>query len=324
MAAGDNGGQATLLAMARTMGADRVTAEVVAAFRSAGIRSILLKGPALARWLYDNGSRREYVDADLLVSPQEFGRAEQVLARLGFAEVEEDMELPKRGLVHAQAWERHPDLPPIDLHRTPFGVGVAPEEAWRALSGITETMAVAGTPVEVLSSPGRALVVALHAAQHRTEFAQPIEDLARAIERLPLEIWSEAAELAARLDATPTLAIGLRLLPDGVELAERLELVSAELIETAIRRGSPAEVALGFERLAQRSGLRAKLAMLARELVPTRSFMRWWSPLARRGWAGLALAYLWRPLWLLWQAGPSLRAWRRSRRERGARSTGSV
>jgi hypothetical protein len=37
--------------------------------------------------------------------------------------------------------------------------------------------------------------------------------------------------------------------------------------------------------------------------------MRVWQPLARRGWWGLVVAYLWRPLWLAAKLPRGLRAW---------------
>jgi hypothetical protein len=47
---------------------------------------------------------------------------------------------------------------------------------------------------------------------------------------------------------------------------------------------------------------------------PPPAFMRAWSPLARRGALGLALAYAWRPVWLVVHSGAAVRAWRRARR----------
>ena len=73
-------------------------------------------------------------------------------------------------------------------------------------------------------------------------------------------------------------------------------------------------MAAGFEALAATPGLFAKLRLVAHEMVPTRAFMRWWSPLARRGPLGLAAAYLWRPIWFVGHAPAGLRAWRRARR----------
>ena len=72
---------------ARILRLDRATGEVVTALRAHGIRSILLKGPSAARWLYDNESERPYVDCDLLVAPMEMtqcrGRARHVLDSAG-------------------------------------------------------------------------------------------------------------------------------------------------------------------------------------------------------------------------------------------------
>ena len=53
--------------LVRRMVIDAVTAEVVGAFAAVGIPSILLKGPALVRWLYPAGEGRPYLDSDLLV-----------------------------------------------------------------------------------------------------------------------------------------------------------------------------------------------------------------------------------------------------------------
>ena len=48
---------------------DKVAAAISQEFELRGIQSILLKGPAIARWLYGDGTPRPYGDADLMVSP---------------------------------------------------------------------------------------------------------------------------------------------------------------------------------------------------------------------------------------------------------------
>jgi hypothetical protein len=47
--------------------------------------------------------------------------------------------------------------------------------------------------------------------------------------------------------------------------------------------------------------------------VPDAEFMRSWSPLASRGTVGLAVAYMWRPLWLARHAPRGFIAWARAR-----------
>ena len=52
-------------------------------------------------------------------------------------------------------------------------------------------------------------------------------------------------------------------------------------------------------------------------------YMRWWSPMARRGRLGLSIAYLWRPFWACAQAARAVPALRRARRDmrQGARNS---
>ena len=307
----------SLLATARSLAADRVSAEVVAALEASGIPAILLKGPTLASWLYDDGSVRYYLDSDILVRPDRFQAAEAVLRELGFAPRELVVPPPKGELPHAEPWHRRVDSAEVDLHRTLSGLGVAPETAWEVLVHEIEPMDVGGATLQVLRAPGRALLVVLHAAQHGPEKLKPLEDLRRAIERGPLVLWEAATELAVRLDAVGGLASGLRLLPAGAELAARLDLASDELVGSATKHGSAARLALGLDRLGRERGFRARLRLLRREFFPSPAFLRWWSPLARRGRAGLVAAYVWRPVWLLWHALPSLVLVWRTRRAAG-------
>jgi hypothetical protein len=153
-------------------------------------------------------------------------------------------------------------------------------------------------------------MVDMHAAKHRVE-PTPLRDLHLALEREPFERWREAAALAERLDGMPAFASGLRLTPVGADIARRLGVAQTSSLKTALRESDvPLAEALGD--LARAPGVGAKLRLAARELVPTPAFMRWWSPLARRGRLGLALAYAVRPLallvrlpralWVIWRA----------------------
>jgi Uncharacterised nucleotidyltransferase len=303
-------------AMGRTMATDLVTAEVVTAFRKEGIRGIVLKGPALARWLYDEGALRPYLDADILVSPVDFPAAEGILGSLGFEREGVDA-IPGDWPKHARTWSRT-DGGNVDLHRTLFGVGIPDAELWEVLSVRTEPMRVAGADVEVLDLPGRAVVLTLHAAKDGTRVGKVRHDLGHAVDRVGPDVWREAGALAARLDALGTFAAGLRILPAGEEIARRLQLPDEVPVEAALRRrGGPPPFAAGMEWLAAAPGVRGKTAVVVRKVFPPPAFMRAWSSLARRGPLGLAAAYVARPFWVLWRLVPALRAWRRARREAG-------
>ncbi len=290
---------------------DELTAELARAFDERQIAFLLLKGPVIARWLYDDGTVRSYSDCDVLVAPDQVGAAQAVLRGRGFEDVKSPMAHPR---LESHGWKRAEH--DVDLHSTLIGIRASPRRVWDALWPTAETERVGGVDVHVLSVPARALHVALHAAQHGRDDQKPLEDLRRALELVPEQTWREAAALAESLQATAAFATGLRLLPPGAALAARLGLAAATSPDATLRL-EPVPLALAFEHLASTPGWKQRLLIIMRELFPTVEFMRWWSPLARRGTAGLVAAYCWRPLWLVAHAGPGLVAWRRARRATG-------
>jgi hypothetical protein len=281
---------ADLAAIAQAVRIDAMTADVVTALRAAGVEPVLLKGPVIAERLYA-GRGRGYVDADLLVAPRDHERAEGVLGRLGFERQAREWEDPDR-MEHDAPWRRPQDAMAIDLHRTlPGARAVSPQELWRRIEPhLTPwTIPDARVPVRVLDDPGLALLVALHAAHHLREGVdarRPLADVSRAVERLPVADWEAAARLAAALRSGAEMARGLHAAPGGAELAARLALPAP---------ATGHEGAFGFERLARTRGTLARARVLARALAPPPSYLRWTSPLARRGPGGLVLAYLSRP-----------------------------
>lgn len=287
---------------------EAATVEVAEALGRDGVRAIVLKGPAVARWLYEDDPARTYVDVDLLVAPDLLRAAGATLGRLRFRRV--------HGSAHAEVWARRADSVVVDLHSSL--VGVAPSaSAWEILEAATEPMALGAATVEVLDRPARALHVALHAAQHGYGDERTLADLERALDRAAPTEWDRAAELAARLGAESAFATGLRLLPLGREEAMRLGLPESRSIETAVRaEGAPAGV-LGLYRFLKTPGVRARARLLADEVFPAPAFLRGVSPLARRGRLGLAAAYVWRPFWLVSRLWPAVRTWWRVRRSSG-------
>jgi putative nucleotidyltransferase-like protein len=285
---------------------DAAAVEVTAKLGEAGVESVLLKGPSVARWVYGADEFRPYSDLDLLVAPGDLRRSLRVLSALGFERVHSD--------AHAELMLRRPDQVTVDLHRLIVGVGARPEDAWTEFAAETEPLVLRGGEVAVLSPAGRALHVVLHAAQHGAGDSKPLQDLAQALARLPEEAWGDAARLAHRLNAEAAFLTGLRLLPAGREVAGSTGVAEARSVEAALRAGTPPPTALGLYRFFQTPGAAPRARLLAGELFPSAAFMRAWTPVARRGPAGLGAAYLWRPVWLLLQLAPALRAWQRARR----------
>ncbi|MFL5782752.1 MAG: nucleotidyltransferase family protein, partial [Thermoleophilaceae bacterium] len=212
-----------LLKLARPLGVDATTAEVVPALQEAGCTAILLRGPVLRRALYGEAAHRPYVDTDLLVSPRDVTRAGDVLTRLGFALVLDHRDHGWVTEPHAQEWGRAPHGH-VDLHWLLPGCTVDGDRSWEILSAHVEPIEVAGIEVQAPTPAAIALIVALHAAHHGTTKRQPLDDLDLAVQRLGAEAWRAAAALADELGATEAFAAGVRLGPGGAALAGSLGL----------------------------------------------------------------------------------------------------
>ena len=225
-------------------------ADVVLRMRAERVRPILLKGPAIARWLYRESEVRPSSDVDLLVSPADFPAAEQVLEAMGLTR------FPVAGLEHADTWLDEDRPLAVELHWSLLGVDTGPERAWQVLSHGTEVMDVGGVDVEALGFPARTMHLALHVAQHGSD-RKPLNDLLRAIEQLPDASWVTALAVAEELDAVEGFAAGLRLLPEGSRVAERLSLPRDASAQTVLMTENPPPLAMGLARIAG-AGARAR------------------------------------------------------------------
>jgi hypothetical protein len=319
--------------VARTLLLDAAAAKCISTLRAAKIRAILLKGPVTVNWLYQD-ALRTYTDVDLLVARDELPRAVRTLEGIGYrnfteAQVEHGgrfsewadavegvhaIPLAQEGSSVAGSTRLPPGLE-VDLHWSFHGVSAPDKDFWRVVAGNTERMRVSGTEIDVPSEPARALLLALHAGSFHTSFRQPLMDLDRALELLPEETWRAARRLAVRLDALPRFVAGLRMRPLGLELIDRLHLKGTVDVRSALHAaGAPPPVAHGIVRLTTTHGVGPRMRILAQALAPPAASMRWDGRLARRGKLGLALAYLYRPVWLLAKLPAALRAYARARR----------
>jgi hypothetical protein len=304
------------LEVARLRGIDCVTAEVVVALRHAGVRAIVLKGPVFADWLYRDGTVRSYSDSDVMVSPAQAGQAGTVLRSLGFEPWTEPSGAysESMGPKHAACWARDwPGGALVDLHDSLAGACADKATVWAALTRETATMRVADALVEAAGPAANALIVALHAANNGPEHKRSCQDLSRALEVADDETWAAAARLATETGAEEMFGAGLRILPRGRELAERLELARPATVEVMLRSAGAPDGAVFLDHLAAAASWRARMSLLGRALVPDASYMRNQYPLAARGRTGLAASYTLRLGRRLAGAVPALLALREAR-----------
>ena len=299
---------AAFVATATSLAAEHALETLLPVLRAAGADPIAIKGPLQARWLYDT-PRRPPVDLDLLVAPGDVAATGAALRGLGYSPYLDPGD--GSGTGYAQTWRKDGSVT-VDLHWSLAGADR--KLLWPALAAATETAAIGAETARVPTVPGRAFVLALHAAQHGPEEPHVADDLARALAIVDDDGWREAAALAHKAGAGPAFAAGLRTLPQGRTLAAALALPDLTTPELEIRLAGEPHTALAFRRLADTTGAGPRARLLARELAPPATFMRDKYDFARRGSAGLALAYLYRPIWLAWWAPRGYLAWRRARK----------
>jgi hypothetical protein len=296
---------------------DALTAEVAGALGREGIETLVLKGPALAKWLYP-GEVRPYVDSDLMVAPGNRTPAVGVLERLGFVEYLPWMPTPLSLDPGGTAFNRRGAIM-VDLHCQLPGLGGDPNRVWGCLIASSERQTIGGIELRVPDRDTLILHVVLHAAHHANLMdGKPLEDLRRALVRFKDSQWSSALQLACAHQGVPAFAAGLRLLPEGEDLALRLDLGEVRSLQHEIRREDNVIAEELYALLSADVGIRRKLAIAASDLFPRPDYMRWWSPMARRGKLGLACSYVWRVIWVIDQAPSAIHTlWRIQRAKTG-------
>lgn len=298
--------------VAKALFLDRAAAEAVAALDASGVESIFLKGAAIATWLYHPGEVRSYADVDLLVSARDYERATVVLCVLGYVHLLAGAHPGEVGPKERELLR--PDGAKIDLHLGFVGVAGDDQRCWDILRRRVEPFVLAGANLRILDVPARAMHLALHAAQNGPIDVKALEDLRRGLQKLDESVWCEAAGIAQEIGATEAFRAGIRLLPGGEPLADRLALPRTMSVEMAIRVRSATQDAIFFERLRNASGLSGKVRMGMRKLFPTAVYLRANSRLANRGATGLLLKRMAHPFEILWRFGPAFVAWLRARR----------
>ncbi|MDT4913456.1 MAG: hypothetical protein QOC66_2584 [Pseudonocardiales bacterium] len=236
---------------------DLLAVEVSRQLERSGIPHALLKGPSTANWLYD--PPRVYNDVDVLVPLSRVTAAAAALTTAGIAAasgggVGEEASHSLL-MISSGGFE-------IDVHISLPALPTAGDRVWKTLASHLEPLDLGVGTVPALDTPGRCLVLALHAL-NRAAHPQAGEDLRRALVAAGDESWARATDLAASLGAADLFDAGLSTVADSDRPMSRRAYLYAS--------GAPS-AALGLQRL--REARRRELPrLILREVVPTRGFM---------------------------------------------------
>ena len=194
-------------------------ASILDAFDEQGVSALPFKGAVLAATAYGDVAHREFVDIDLIIDPDAFGRAKATLQERGY-EVQhkmlasDQMTASQESLVVEFGREceflRASDGVAVDLHwrflprRSTFPLSFADANARR------ESVEVAGATVPTMSTTDTLLLLAVHGTRHSWQHLRETCDLAALVQRCDVD-WQTVVRRAEAMGCRRRLGIGIQL-----------------------------------------------------------------------------------------------------------------
>jgi hypothetical protein len=183
-------------------------------FKEHGIATAIFKGPALAQMAYGDIALRQAGDIDILISPEHFVQAKQLLESLGYQMSPQlsAAQLSSHLRFHCEIQFMRDDwFTVVDLHW-----GIAPQSFVFNLKvdeimSRLQPMSLMGTEIATFGTEDLILYQSMHGAKHlwrRLEWICSLAELLRTRERIA---WNTVIERAAQCHVTRMLGLGLRL-----------------------------------------------------------------------------------------------------------------
>ncbi|MDQ3081330.1 MAG: nucleotidyltransferase family protein [Gemmatimonadota bacterium] len=194
------------IALARSL----LLAQIVKQLRRSGIRSIVLKGPAVALAAYDDASMRTFSDVDLLVEVHNLTAARESLVATGYT-TDYDLAAEPALIRNGHALEFSGPGTKVELHWSLVSrhlrVGFDARELWKE----SQPARLAGTDISVLAAQHQFLFLCAHGAKHEWERMRWICDVAQLADRLDKTTANAVIGAAARTHTRRILTLALRL-----------------------------------------------------------------------------------------------------------------
>jgi len=304
-----------------------VTGAVSQALSGAGVRHLLLKGPALSQRLYGDLAARDCKDIDIVVDPDARPAAEAVIADLGFSRADGTTTPPpdqwRRAVGPKDVSFRSRDRSiELELHDRLFDNARLMPRSFEQYWADRDTLVVAGTALPLLSATDEFLYLCGHGATCAWFRLKWLQDIARIIATSPPETLEGFAGIARKRGVWPMILSHAILVEDIFDLPASDAIAGARSrgvarivneSHRALHAPAPAStspspsIAQLWRLLALQLGLRNdwryRRAVIARALVSQNDLDMVRLP----GWAS----------WLYYPLRPILFAWRRLRRREG-------
>ncbi len=223
-----------------------LTSEVMrlsAAFESAGIEMLLLKGAGLAMSAYGSLDLREFYDLDLLVRPDDLESSADILSRHGYIAAEDPSGKVKGNRPSEMHRSFHnPSLrTDVELHWTVTTPDLADPRAVDRWWGAVREIPVGRGSVRGLSPDHSLLMLCIHGARHDWARLRCIADVAESLRAEPPtdwdRLWREAEQAGCRLLLALGLLLAHELLQAPMPAAERersLQMPSVAALSRAV------------------------------------------------------------------------------------------
>ena len=203
--------------------------------KAKGIPAVPYKGPILAVHAYGNLALREFGDLDVLIHKDNIPKAKDVMASLGYRQLEELTGAQEEAYLRSQCEyiftndrgtivELHWALVPRKIT-----FSLDPEDLWTRLEAID----LGGATVPTFSPEDTLLILCVHGSKHRWKRLAWVCDVAETINAHPSMDWKRILAQAVELRGERMLFMGLFLANDllGAPLPEYvLERVRADRV----------------------------------------------------------------------------------------------
>jgi hypothetical protein len=250
-------------------------------FDAAGVKIVVLKGPAIANAVYPDPSWRPFGDLDVLVRTVDWKHACEILREAGFVR---DLPEPRRGFDErfGKAASHSDDVGrQVDLHRTlvlgPYGLLMDPDE----LFGRTSEFRLGGRMLRRLDDTAALVNACLHAALGAwPPLPMPLRDVAQVAWSGRVD-WEALVVLAERWRVLPVVAHSLRTAAQWLasELPAAAQPIAAMRPSAADRRllgaytRSRRRGGMALANIPRIPGMRARAAYVRAMLVPDPAFL---------------------------------------------------